>query len=225
MALAETAPPLWELGGVAIGLSQQAYPGSDQQVGRALALPCLVSRGDVLRADNDCAGLRALKTPDFERDIGVFALSFPGSRSASMLLSAGAMAWHPRLMIRESFERTASAHQTQRLRVSLSNLMRWEARFHGPNGPWSDPCRVCRPAVQRLSAAHDSFAAFGITSCAQPLRTHLPTWGNSGAPFNDFSRALPPRPAPMSCSALVKATALASASPASRWTSVRPRPP
>ncbi len=71
IAQAETAPPLWELGGVAIGISQQAYPGSDQQVGRALALPYLVYRGDVFRADNDSAGLRALKTPDFELDIGV----------------------------------------------------------------------------------------------------------------------------------------------------------
>ena len=35
------AAPLWEVGGVVFGVSQNAYPGSDQQVNRALALPLL----------------------------------------------------------------------------------------------------------------------------------------------------------------------------------------
>ena len=63
--------PLWELGGFALGVSQQAYPGSDQQVSRALALPFFIYRGEFLRADRDTAGLRAIKTADFELDIGV----------------------------------------------------------------------------------------------------------------------------------------------------------
>jgi outer membrane protein len=63
--------PLWELGGVAVGVSQQAYPGSDQQVNRALALPFFVYRGEVVRADRDTAGLRAVKTDSFEIDVGV----------------------------------------------------------------------------------------------------------------------------------------------------------
>ena len=29
---AGSAPPLWELGGIALGVSQSAYPGADQQV-------------------------------------------------------------------------------------------------------------------------------------------------------------------------------------------------
>ena len=72
---AGSAPPLWELGGVAIGVSQSAYPGADQQVNRALALPYFVYRGDVLRADRDSAGIRAMKTETFELDVG-FAGAF-----------------------------------------------------------------------------------------------------------------------------------------------------
>jgi len=72
---AGSAPPLWELGGVALGVSQSAYPGADQQVNRALALPFFVYRGDVLRADRDTAGIRAMKTETFELDVG-FAGAF-----------------------------------------------------------------------------------------------------------------------------------------------------
>jgi outer membrane scaffolding protein for murein synthesis (MipA/OmpV family) len=82
MAQGQSAAPLWELGGVAIGVSQQAYPGSDQKVNKALALPFFVYRGEVLRADRDTAGIRALKTQNFEIDVGV-AGSF-GSGSGSI---------------------------------------------------------------------------------------------------------------------------------------------
>ena len=75
---AREASPLWEVGGVALGVSQQAYPGSDQQVRRALALPFFVYRGEILRADSETVGLRAFKTPDFELDIG-FAGAFGSS--------------------------------------------------------------------------------------------------------------------------------------------------
>ncbi len=70
-APAQPAQPLWELGVFGLGVSQQAYPGSDTQVRRGLALPYLVYRGRFLRADGDTAGLRAIKTPRFELDIGV----------------------------------------------------------------------------------------------------------------------------------------------------------
>lgn len=78
----EAAPPreplpLWELGVAAGGISQQAYPGSDQQARRALALPYVIYRGKVLRADAEGAGLRALRTERFELDV-----SFAGSLSA-----------------------------------------------------------------------------------------------------------------------------------------------
>ena len=70
---AQDAPgqPVWEVGAAAFGVSQQAYPGSDHQVRRALALPWFIYRGKVLRAEGDSAGLRAIKTPRFELDVGV----------------------------------------------------------------------------------------------------------------------------------------------------------
>jgi MipA family protein len=74
-ASAQSAPannlPLWELGVVGFGVSQQAYPGSDQRVGRGLVLPYVVYRGQWLRADQNTAGLRALKTDRLELDLGV----------------------------------------------------------------------------------------------------------------------------------------------------------
>jgi outer membrane protein len=69
--------PLWELGVAAGAVSQQAYPGADQQARRALALPYLIYRGKVLRADGDGAGLRAVRTERFELDV-----SFAGSLSS-----------------------------------------------------------------------------------------------------------------------------------------------
>jgi len=61
--------PLWEIGGVALGVSQQAYPGSDQRVRRGIALPYLIYRGRYLRADSDGVGVRPVKTPTYEFDI------------------------------------------------------------------------------------------------------------------------------------------------------------
>ncbi|MCE2913998.1 MAG: MipA/OmpV family protein [Rubrivivax sp.] len=75
---ANAGRPLWELGVFAFGVSQQAYPGSDQNIGRGLALPYGIYRGEVLRADEDGAGLRAFKSPRFELDVG-FAGSFGSS--------------------------------------------------------------------------------------------------------------------------------------------------
>jgi len=71
--------PLWELGAVGVGVTQQAYPGSDVQVHRGLGLPYWVYRGRFFRADRQTAGLRAIKTAHFELDVG-FAGSF-GARS------------------------------------------------------------------------------------------------------------------------------------------------
>ena len=75
----QTSLPLWELGGFGLITSQQAYPGSDQQVSRGLALPFLVYRGEFLRADRDTAGVRALKTPLYELDVSVAGAFGAGS--------------------------------------------------------------------------------------------------------------------------------------------------
>ena len=75
------AAPLWELGGVVLGVSQNAYPGSDQQVNRALALPYFIYRGDVLRADRETVGIRALKTETFDLDVGFAGAFGSGSQT------------------------------------------------------------------------------------------------------------------------------------------------
>lgn len=77
-----TAPPrpLWEIGLVGIGVSQQAYPGSSARVNRAIALPYVVYRGPFLRADADGVGVRAVRTPTFEFDVSA-AASFGSSAS------------------------------------------------------------------------------------------------------------------------------------------------
>lgn len=87
LAQESTAPPLWEIGGVGLLSSQQAYPGAAEQVSRGLALPYLIYRGKFLRADRGSAGLRAFKTDDMELDIG-FAGSF-GSRSSEVQARQG----------------------------------------------------------------------------------------------------------------------------------------
>jgi MipA family protein len=78
VASASEAPPapppaqaLWELGAVGIGLSQQAYPGAEEDVSRAALLPYAIYRGNWLRADRDTVGLRALKTERLELDLGL----------------------------------------------------------------------------------------------------------------------------------------------------------
>ncbi len=76
VAFAQSTPevqPKWEIGAFAFGVSQQAYPGSDQQVRGAIALPFVLYRGEFLRADQDSVGLRAFKSPQFELDFSAGA--------------------------------------------------------------------------------------------------------------------------------------------------------
>lgn len=69
-AQSESALPLWEVGAFGTVLSQQAYPGSSQNINRALALPYFIYRGQYFRADRGSLGVRAVKTEDMELDIG-----------------------------------------------------------------------------------------------------------------------------------------------------------
>ena len=68
--LPESDSPLWEIGGFASALSQQAYPGASQNIGRALVLPYFIYRGKYFRADRGSLGVRAVKTEEFELDVG-----------------------------------------------------------------------------------------------------------------------------------------------------------
>ncbi len=70
--------PLWEIGVAAGAARLPAYPGAKEDVSRALVLPYFIYRGDIFRADQNTAGARILKTPDYEIDVG-----FGGSLGAS----------------------------------------------------------------------------------------------------------------------------------------------
>ncbi|MBL8329515.1 MAG: MipA/OmpV family protein [Rubrivivax sp.] len=87
IAQERSAPPRWEVGAFALGVSQQAYPGSDTQISRGLVLPFFIYRGEILRADQGTAGLRALKTDRLELDIG-FSGAF-GSRADEVAARQG----------------------------------------------------------------------------------------------------------------------------------------
>ncbi|MGA7595963.1 MAG: MipA/OmpV family protein [Gallionella sp.] len=72
--------PLWEAGLLGLAITQPAYPGSEERVSRALPLPFMIYRGKYLRAERNNVGLRALKTPRTELDLGFAAtLGSPSS--------------------------------------------------------------------------------------------------------------------------------------------------
>lgn len=70
--------PLWEAGVVGGVMSTPAYPAAADRSNRALVLPFLVYRGEVLRADRSGLGARMAHTDDYEFDIG-FSASLPAS--------------------------------------------------------------------------------------------------------------------------------------------------
>jgi outer membrane scaffolding protein for murein synthesis (MipA/OmpV family) len=73
---AERNLPLWEAGLGAAAFSTPAYPGSEDRNNRVLALPYLIYRGRIFRADQNGIGARLLNTDKLEFDIG-FAGSLP----------------------------------------------------------------------------------------------------------------------------------------------------
>ena len=68
--------PLWEAGIGAGAASTPAYPGSANRSARALALPFLIYRGEVLRSDQGGIGARLFHSDATQFDIG-FALALP----------------------------------------------------------------------------------------------------------------------------------------------------
>jgi len=79
--------PLWEAGVFGLGLSQPAYPGAEDLASRFLALPYVIYRGKYLRIDRGTVGVRTLKTPRTEMDIG-FSGSL-GSRASDIEARSG----------------------------------------------------------------------------------------------------------------------------------------
>ncbi|MBQ5942628.1 MipA/OmpV family protein [Massilia sp. AB1] len=63
--------PLWEIGIGAAGISTPAYPGADDRSSRLLALPFILYRGEVLRADQSGIGARLFHSDRVEFDVGL----------------------------------------------------------------------------------------------------------------------------------------------------------
>ena len=74
--------PLWELGLFALAGSQQAYPGSALRVHPRLALPFVIYRGPLLRADEEGMGLHTQLAPNVDIDLGL-AAAFGSNASQS----------------------------------------------------------------------------------------------------------------------------------------------
>lgn len=72
--------PLWEAGVIGGAVSTPAYPGAADRSSRALALPFLIYRGEVLRSDQGGIGARLVHTDRVQFDIG-FAASLPARSS------------------------------------------------------------------------------------------------------------------------------------------------
>jgi outer membrane protein len=110
--------PLWELGLFGGAGSTPAYPGADKKSSRALALPFLIYRGEVLRADQSGIGARLLRTDAAEFDVG-FAVSLP-ARSDDVPARAGMpdlgslVEFGPRVKLR-----LASPTPTSRVRLDI----------------------------------------------------------------------------------------------------------
>lgn len=92
-AASEVAPaeppgrPLWELGLGAGVVSTPAYPGADDRETRVLAIPAIIYRGKILRADQSGIGARLFRSDAAELDVGL-AASLP-ARSDDVAARAG----------------------------------------------------------------------------------------------------------------------------------------
>jgi len=62
--------PLWEAGIFGFGYTQPAYPGAEERTSLLLPLPYLLYRGEYLRIDRGTVGVRAVKKPRYEVDVG-----------------------------------------------------------------------------------------------------------------------------------------------------------
>jgi len=82
-----TDKPLWELGIGGGVVSTPSYPGADDRETRLLALPLVIYRGKVFRADQSGIGARLFKSDVAELDVGL-AASLP-ARSSDVAARAG----------------------------------------------------------------------------------------------------------------------------------------
>lgn len=86
-AQAQVPEPLWEVGAIGGAVSMPAYPGAASSSNRALVLPLLIYRGEILRSDQSGIGARLFRSEAAELDLG-FAASLP-ARSDDVAARAG----------------------------------------------------------------------------------------------------------------------------------------
>jgi len=152
--------PRWEVGMVAFGVSQQAWPGASAQVRRAYPLPYAFYRGPVLRVDQETVGLRAVKTPDFVLDVG-FAGAF-GSRAQDIPARRGMpdLGTLVEFGPRGTWQLGRSAHGTRwQLELPLRGVFDLDARG-ASRGFAFEP---------RLQAEHGDVAGWKVTTSAAVL--------------------------------------------------------
>jgi MipA family protein len=78
-AQAQPGPlPLWEVGVLGVLASTPAYPASSDRTSRALVLPAIIYRGEVLRSDRSGVGARVIKADNYEFDVG-FSAALPAN--------------------------------------------------------------------------------------------------------------------------------------------------
>lgn len=110
------AKPLWEVGVGALAVTQPAYPGAGSSTSKLFALPYVIYRGNVLRAEQGNVGLRAVKTPRYELDVG-FAASL-GSSATDVPARVGMR------------DIGTLVEFGPRLKINLGDVS------HGPSGVW-----------------------------------------------------------------------------------------
>lgn len=81
------AQPLWEIGLAGGVVSTPSYPGAEDRETRGLALPTLIYRGKIFRADQSGIGARLFQSDVAELDVGL-AASLP-ARSDDVAARAG----------------------------------------------------------------------------------------------------------------------------------------
>ncbi len=116
--------PLWEAGVLGTGVSQPAYPGAEERANLLLPLPYMIYRGKYLRIDRGTVGVRAIKTPRTELDVG-FAASL-GSRADNIEVRRGMddlgilLEFGPRLKI--NLEDLSEGIQQSRIQFALRGV-------------------------------------------------------------------------------------------------------
>ncbi len=128
----DSTPPLWEAGLMGGFASTPSYPAASDRTTRAIALPYLIYRGEVLRADRDGIGARVVHTEDLEFDIG-FAASLP-SRATDNLARTGMtdlgtlLEFGPRL--KWTWARPTATSRV-RLELPLRGVLEFNSGLHG----------------------------------------------------------------------------------------------